>query len=175
MRRGNLAAISAGVRWGVVCMLYDLESILLVEHGVAEKRKAYLNPESTASFPWATKWRLLSSASGSACSRPSRRTSVSGPSLSSSPQLLIGNSDNESQSSWPCFDTDHDNFELTGDTDDDYGCCASGDRERLASPCGTSFCDYEVVFDKPCDSFDVEDLALPFIEGEWLPRAKMRI
>lgn len=107
----------------------------------------------------------MSSASGSGSSRLSRRTSVSGPSPSSTPQLLISNSDNESQSSWPCTDTDHDDFELTGDTDDDYGDFASEDSERVASLCGTSFSDYEDLFDKPCDSFDVEDLALPFIEG----------
>ncbi|KAL3213174.1 hypothetical protein MRX96_007764 [Rhipicephalus microplus] len=140
-----------------------------------KKRKAYLYPESTASVPKATNWRLLSSASGSCTSRPSRRTSVSGPSASSSPQLLISNSDNESQSLWPCTDTDHDAFELMGNTDDDYGDCASEDSERVASSCGTSFSDYEDMFDKPCDSFDVEDLALPFIEGGRLTREKMHL
>ncbi|KAL1452380.1 hypothetical protein MTO96_027913 [Rhipicephalus appendiculatus] len=63
-------------------------------------------------------------------------------------------------------------FELTGDTDDDYRDCASEDSELVTFPCGTWFSDYEdeVVFEQPCDSFNVEELALPFIEGGRLTR-----
>ncbi|KAL1436304.1 hypothetical protein MTO96_049817 [Rhipicephalus appendiculatus] len=63
-------------------------------------------------------------------------------------------------------------LDAAGDTDDDYSDCASEDSERVTFPCGTSFSDHEdeVVFDQPCDSFNVEELALPFIEGGRLTR-----
>ncbi|KAL3244637.1 hypothetical protein MRX96_018620 [Rhipicephalus microplus] len=83
------------------------------------------------------------------------------------------NYDNESQSSWTSTGTNHDDFELTGDTDNGYGNFAREDSELVKSPCGTSFCDYEEdedMFDKPWDSFNVEELALSFIEGGRLTR-----
>ncbi|KAH7939196.1 hypothetical protein HPB52_008333 [Rhipicephalus sanguineus] len=138
-----------------------------------KRRKAYLDPESTASVPRATKWRLSSSASGTlGSSRASRRAAVQAdesPSPSNSPQPLCNNSEDESQSSWHRTDTNYADFELTGESDDDYSDWAGEDSERVTFPCGTSFSDHEdevpsFEFDQPCDSFNVEELALPFIE-----------
>lgn len=144
-----------------------------------KRRKAYLDPESTASVPRATKWRLSSSASGTlGSSRASRRAAVQAdesPSPSNSPQPLCNNSDDESQSSWHRTDTNYADFELTGESDVDYSDWAGEDSERVTFPCGTSFSDHEdevpsFEFEQPCDSFNVEELALPFIEGGRLTR-----
>ncbi|KAH6920885.1 hypothetical protein HPB50_028127 [Hyalomma asiaticum] len=145
-----------------------------------KRRKAYLDPESTTSVPRSTKWRLLNSASGSSgSSRASRRTAVQAdqrPSCSNSPHSLRNNSDNESQSSRQRTDTDYVDFEPTGDIDDDYSDSAGSageESEHVISP-DTSFSDHEDeisgVFGQPCDSFNVEELTLPFTEGGRLTR-----
>lgn len=141
-----------------------------------KRRKAYLDPGSTASIPRATKWRLSSSADSS--TRASRRTAVQtrqGPAATSSQESPCSDCDNDSRSSRQ-HDTDDVDSELACDSDDNVSDW-DAESERATSPCDTSFFTEEEVDEVPSgeydlskDAFSAEELTLPFIEGGRLTR-----
>ncbi|KAH7959228.1 hypothetical protein HPB49_009461 [Dermacentor silvarum] len=134
-----------------------------------KRRKAYLDPGSTATIPRATKWHLTRSADGSsqATRRRTANESNQRPASAHSPQLRCSNADNESLRKH--CERSYDNLEVTDDSDHYFSDSSEGS-ERVTSPCGTSLFVQEDEgssgnYDLPSDSFNVEDLTLPFIEG----------